>query len=89
MTITIKGFMGQKDHLDIVRHTERGDIDVAIIDATCIKCAWTRRFTIGEIELTQWIDGAHIQNVMPYLNADDRELMISGLCGSCFDRMFS
>ena len=33
-------------------------------------------------------NGALIQDAMPYLSADDRELLISGTCGACFDKMF-
>lgn len=28
-----------------------------------------------------------IQNVMPYLSAEERELLISGVCDSCFRRL--
>lgn len=37
------------------------------------------RFTIGEL----------IQNASPYLTPNERELLISGTCGKCFDEMFS
>lgn len=32
--------------------------------------------------------GSLIQVAMPELSADDRELLISGTCGPCFDKMF-
>jgi hypothetical protein len=31
----------------------------------------------------------HIQQIMPNLSADDRELLISGMCGTCFDTTFA
>lgn len=31
----------------------------------------------------------NIQDIFPELSAADRELMLSGLCGDCFDKMFS
>ena len=37
------------------------------------------RFSIGEL----------IQNASPYLTPNERELLISGTCGKCFDEMFS
>ena len=37
------------------------------------------RFTIGEL----------IQNASSYLTPNERELLISGTCGRCFDEMFS
>jgi len=39
--------------------------------------------------LIKWKNGELIQNVMPYLNEDERELLISGTCGKCFDKIFS
>lgn len=42
---------------------------------------------IEDVEL--WESGIHIQHAMPYLTADERELLISRTCGSCFDKMFT
>ena len=39
-------------------------------------------------DVTAWENGDLIQNAMPYLSADEREVLISGTCGPCFDRMF-
>ena len=39
-------------------------------------------------DVTAWENGELIQNAMPYLSADEREVLISGTCGPCFDRMF-
>jgi hypothetical protein len=39
-------------------------------------------------DLKRWEGGELIQNAMPYVSAGDRELMISGTCGPCFDEMF-
>ena len=36
-----------------------------------------------------WKEGARIQDVMPYLNVDDRELLISKICPPCWDKAFS
>tara|TARA_Y100000296_G_scaffold73682_1_gene91423 strand:- start:308 stop:457 length:150 start_codon:yes stop_codon:yes gene_type:complete len=35
-----------------------------------------------------WENGELIQNAMPYLSADEREVLISGMCGPCFDNLF-
>ena len=32
--------------------------------------------------------GAHVQDVFPDLGVNYRELMISGICGECFDQIF-
>lgn len=36
----------------------------------------------------QWIRGALIQNALPDNTSDERELLVSGTCGTCFTRMF-
>ncbi len=35
-----------------------------------------------------WENGKVIQDAMPYLTPGEREVLISGTCGSCFDKMF-
>ena len=35
-----------------------------------------------------WQNGKLIQDAMPYLTISQRELLISGICGTCFDKMF-
>ena len=39
-------------------------------------------------DVVDWKGGKYIQDAMPYLSADERELLISGTCGTCFDKMF-
>jgi hypothetical protein len=43
---------------------------------------------VKKTDLQAWKNGEYIQNAMPYLNVDERELLISGTCGPCFDNMF-
>jgi hypothetical protein len=40
-------------------------------------------------KLKAWVMGNKIQEVLPELSAEQRELLISGTCGACFDRMFA
>ena len=41
-----------------------------------------------EEDIKLWEDGLPAQRAMPYLSADERELLISQTCGPCFDKMF-
>ena len=59
---------------------------VVVVD--CIQCAESQHITVGTADLGNWQNGELIQNAMPYLSADEREIMISGVCGTCFDNMF-
>jgi len=54
----------------------------------CTKCGDTQTVLVRKVDLRAWRDGEYIQNAMPYLTVDERELLISGTCGPCFDNMF-
>ena len=54
----------------------------------CQKCGDTQTMLVKKTDLRDWKQGKYIQDAMPYLTADDRELLISGTCGPCFDNMF-
>lgn len=54
----------------------------------CISCKQDQSVKVKEKDLKEYSNGAHAQHAFPYLSADERELLISGICGSCFDKMF-
>ena len=54
----------------------------------CRSCASESRFTLEPAAVDAWKKGALIQHMFPHLNRTERELMISGTCGPCFDRLF-
>lgn len=63
--------------------------DTLQIEATCNMCNKTHIIDVPRDGYTKWIKGvARIQDVMPDVSADDRELLISGTCGTCFDKLF-
>ena len=39
-------------------------------------------------DYTSWENGELIQTALPYLTADEREVLISGMCGPCFDNVW-
>ena len=59
-----------------------------VVVFVCGRCLETQHITVGAAELRNWEQGELIQNAMPYLSADEREVLISGTCGPCFDKMF-
>ena len=59
-----------------------------MIQATCQHCKESSELAVNKQDIVDWTGGKYIQDAMPYLSADDRELLISGTCGSCFDKMF-
>ena len=46
------------------------------------------RVMVGSDDLEDYQNEELIQNAFPYLTPDERELIISRICGKCFDKMF-
>jgi hypothetical protein len=60
------------------------------IDKECRICGRTYRILVPSRGYVLWAKGLkHIQDAMPQVSADDRELLKSGICGRCFDKLFS
>ena len=55
---------------------------------TCRYCQVDHIVMADQMDVANWENGALIQDALPYLSADDRELLISGTCGACYDKMF-
>jgi len=76
-----------------------GDHPVAVGDASsddglkrlkfiCRLCG-SRRFVVCRAEgFRAWRRGTHIQEAMPELSADERELMLSHTCEACWHELF-
>lgn len=66
-----------------------------IVEETCSFCFVEVTFEVSKKaaeELTMRNNGESskpIQNIIPEISADKRELLISQICGECFDKMFS
>lgn len=60
--------------------------DAAIV-ITCMICNVPHEICTTRIGMMRWNLGEHIQTAMPFLSADEREIMVSKICGSCFDAL--
>jgi len=58
------------------------------IKITCKMCKIEKEVNAKEEDIKLWKDGMFIQKALPYLSAGDRELLISHICGDCFDKLF-
>ena len=56
--------------------------------AACNKCKDQVEMSVNIDDYTSWENGELIQNAMPYLTADEREVLISGICGPCFGGLY-
>lgn len=58
------------------------------ITATCRLCNSEHTMLVNMEDAYDWRDGKFVQDAFPYLTADEREILISGTCGKCFDSIF-
>jgi hypothetical protein len=63
--------------------------NTTIVPCTCPFCGKVERIHISTPDFTAWQNGGLIQDVAPYLSAEERETLISGLCPACQDSFFS
>lgn len=60
-----------------------------VINTTCPFCGKTTPVQIRRVaDYHAWQNGELAQNAFPYLSANEREMLISGICPSCWDNMF-
>lgn len=59
------------------------------VDITCKRCKTLHALHVDHAGLYKWhVEKEPIQRVLPTLSADDRELLISSICGKCWDEIF-
>ena len=58
------------------------------LTTTCPFCGQTHEVLVYEDDFFAWRGGKCAQDAFPYLSADDREMLISGICPKCWDSMF-
>ena len=55
----------------------------------CRLCSTDYSILLNEQDLDDWIEGkAYIQDVLDYLTAAERELLISGTCDKCWKTLY-
>jgi hypothetical protein len=54
----------------------------------CRQCKKTFEIVVPDEAYQRWEDGELIQKALPMLTAGERELLINGICESCFDKLF-
>jgi len=54
----------------------------------CQYCNIEHEVTVDQDDLNEYFEGGLAQRCFPYLNGDQRELLISRTCGKCWDKIF-
>tara|TARA_Y100000361_G_C11022820_1_gene270533 strand:- start:128 stop:340 length:213 start_codon:yes stop_codon:yes gene_type:complete len=60
----------------------------AVVAVPCRLCDTVHDLTVNVEGYVNWQAGEFIQDALPELSCDERELLISGTCGACFDKLF-
>ena len=66
--------------------TAEGQINVS---GPCYFCRGPHTVTVNAADLAAFKAGGYAQQCFPYLSADDREFLISGICGECWKKSFA
>lgn len=57
------------------------------LDIECPFCKRIYRVVVSNKELRNYDEGALVQDAFPHLSPSDREMLISGICDTCWDEM--
>ena len=60
--------------------------DWIAVAVDCRMCS--AHFEISVRQADRWQSGELVQRALPYLSADDRELLKTQTCGKCWEKMF-
>lgn len=60
-----------------------------LLTRKCSECGNEYNIRVDADDYWSWQHGVVIQKCFPYLDAGQRELLISGICGECYDLVFA
>lgn len=60
-----------------------------VLEVKCPFCGESTAVEVFESDYNAWKCGTLAQEAFPYLNADEREVLISGICPDCWEKMFA
>ena len=62
--------------------------DAIKVGRECPFCGKYHEVVVSESDYCAWQGGERIQNAMPYLSANEREILMTGICSDCWAGMF-
>jgi hypothetical protein len=63
--------------------------DKNVYDVQCRQCGVVYNILANRDDIQDWLSGSgYIQDILSYLSAAERELLISGTCDVCWKSMF-
>ena len=58
------------------------------IELSCRECKEPQSFNVTKNAYERWLNGVNIQTAMPLVPAHERELLVSGVCNTCWNELF-
>lgn len=58
------------------------------LEIVCPFCGNSFVLSVDEDDYLAWRGGMLVQDAFPYLSAEERELLISGICPECWEKTF-
>lgn len=58
------------------------------VEVLCPECASVSVLTVPRLGYDAWRGGELIQRALPLMSVVEREQLITGFCGGCFDALF-
>lgn len=71
---------------DVIRTVNEDDMTVTFSGKSTAGSPFS--ITVQLSDANEWINGGLIQNCFPYLNADERELLMTGVDGETWDMWY-
>lgn len=59
------------------------------IKTICPFCKTSNAINVAQDEYNNWINGEHIQDAFPNMQAAQREMLKTGICEKCWDEIFA
>lgn len=72
----------------MMQNTDERKNGKVLMTRTCWRCNETTTIEVDESDYLEWKRGKMIQHALNELTDDERELLISSTCGSCFDELY-
>jgi hypothetical protein len=57
------------------------------VSTQCPWCGTKSWMNISSEGYFKWVNGELIQNALPELSPEEREMLNTGICGSCWDKL--
>ena len=54
----------------------------------CPMCGKVHTVNVNDVDFQRWQAGVSIQNAFPYLSAEEKEIIMTGICPKCWNSMF-